>query len=192
MIMARDSSASSKTGRSMPRKEEENNLNILRGLFMFAIMLCVLLEIYAYYTSRLANSTCLLSLAAISVGMIAASLLGSFGCYRANQDLTSQNPIKTSINAGQEIVLHAIYLIIPILSLYCVAGTAALLFPDEVVAYQRALHQNDPKFSSGPTTLDDYLLLIEVFVTTGGYTTWCIVFVFLCMYYFFFELANEY
>ena len=55
MVMA-GGIASRKNGRAMPRKEEENDLNILRALFMFAIMTCVLLEIYSWYTSRLCNS----------------------------------------------------------------------------------------------------------------------------------------
>ena len=136
MIMSSDEDASRKFGRSMPKKEEENYLNLLRGMFVFAIMCCVLLEIYAWYTSRLASSWCLMALAVISILMIAVCLHGAIGCYRAVMDLRAPKdspPIEGK--SGQEIFLHSIYFLIPVLAMYCVAGTAALLFPDEVVAY---------------------------------------------------------
>ena len=77
-----------------------------------------------------------MSLAVISIFMIAVALQGSLGCYRAVQDLKLPNLVTVSAtNSGQELLLQSIYFIIPLLALYCVAGTAALLFPDEVVAY---------------------------------------------------------
>ena len=180
-------------GRSISKHLEENYLSILRAVFVFVIMLCVLLEIYAWNAGRICDSWCLRVLAIISILMIAVALQGALGCYRAVHDINLTNIVGISgSNSGQEVLLHSIYFCIPVFALFCLYGTAALFFTDEIVIYNKLSHEHEPRFSSEGFSIQAYEDGINVYVSTAGYTTYLICFIILISYHLFFSLTSEY
>jgi hypothetical protein len=155
------------------------------------MMICFLLEIFAWYGWKLTDSYALLVLTFASMLMIAVTFQGTLGCYRAVKDLNVENLAVVSVaNAGQQVLLRTFYFIIPFFAVYCVFGTDALFFPQEVLAYHRAMTMGLETY--GGISVASHLEFVEVYITTGGYTTYLICAIVLITYYYFFYLSTEY
>jgi hypothetical protein len=76
---------------------------------------------------------------------------------------------------------------------FVVFGTGALFFPEEVLAYHKAMTLSQPNFfEETGQTVDEYLEIINVYTTTCGYTSYLICIILLMAYYYFFYLSIEY
>ena len=125
--------------------------------------------------------------------MVAVALLGSLGCYRTVKDINLTNiAVISGGNSGQEIVLLSIYFMVPVFCLYCLFGTAALWFTDEIIVYNKLVHEHEPRFQSESFDVDAFEDSIDTYISTAGYTAYLICLIILLTYYIFFFLTVEY